>query len=370
MMEQSYIKISEAFKLKSGLNLSAKNMEQGNHCVYGGNGISGYHNKYNFEESKIIIGRVGAHCGNIHLTKPKSWITDNALYIDKYIVEYNEDYLLYALRNVNLNQYASQSGQPLISAGRIKDVLLPLPPLETQKKIAAILDAADAYRQKTKALIAKYEELTQSLFLEMFGDPVRNEMGWEKKQLNDLLIFLTSGSRGWAKYYSFSGTIFLRIQNVGYNKLRLEDLTYVKAPSSAEAKRTLVEAGDVLLSITADLGRSAVVPEDFPVAHISQHLAILRLKKEVNPNYVSAYISSNGGQTLFLKLDKGGVKAGLNFTDIKSYEIMVPPISLQNQFATRIQKIKAQKAQAQQSFEKAEELFNSLLQRAFKGELV
>lgn len=252
-----------------------------------------------------------------------------------------------------------------LSVNKIKDIQIPLPPLATQQKIAATLDAADAYRQQTKALIAKYDQLAQSLFLDMFGDPVRNEKGWEKKKLEDILEFLTSGSRGWAKYYSENGDLFLRIQNVGYDCLRLDEIIYIQTPSSAEANRTKVKTGDVILSITADLGRTAVIPDDFPDAYINQHLAILRLKGQMNPRFLSAYIATKGGQSFFNQLNKGGVKAGLNFTDIKSYPIFTPSIALQNLFAERIQHIEAQKQQARASLQKAEELFNSLLQRAF-----
>jgi type I restriction enzyme S subunit len=258
---------------------------------------------------------------------------------------------------------------PNISLGIVKELKIPLPPLEQQKKIAAILDAADTYRQKTKALITKYDALTQSLFLDMFGDPVRNPKGWNYKNLDESLEFLTSGSRGWAKYYSDEGTVFLRIQNVGYNELRLDDLTYVRAPDSAENKRTKVKAGDLLLTITADLGRTAVIPDNFPDANINQHLALLRLKDTYNPLFVSSYIASHGGQSLFLKLDKGGVKAGLNFKDLKSYKVFDVPRVNQDKFEYKIKAIETQKAQAEASLVQAENLFNSLLQRAFKGEL-
>ena len=151
--------------------------------------------------------------------------------------------------------------------------------------------------------------------------------------------------------------------------MRLDDLTYVDAPESTEAKRTKVEEGDLLLTITADLGRTAIIPKGFPTANINQHLALLRLKEFYVPLFVSSYIASNGGQSKFMKLDKGGVKAGLNFNDIKSYQVFDVPIDLQLEYENRYNTIAAQKAQAQASLAQAEDLFNSLLQKAFKGEL-
>ena len=145
-----------------------------------------------------------------------------------------------------------------LSTKWLGDFEIPLPNLATQQRIAAILDQADAIIQNNRAIVQKYDALTQSLFLDMFGDPVMNEKGWEVKNLGKILKFLTSGSRGWAKYYSNAGDIFLRIQNIGYNKLRLDDLTFINTPNTAEAKRTKVEPGDIVISITADLGRTAV----------------------------------------------------------------------------------------------------------------
>ena len=92
---------------------------------------------------------------------------------------------------------------------------------------------------------------------------------WPLARLGTLLTFLTSGSRGWAAHYAAEGDLFLRIQNVGRNKLLLDDTAFVRAPDTAEARRTQVQAGDVLLSITADLGRTAVIPDDIGRAFIN-----------------------------------------------------------------------------------------------------
>ena len=102
-------------------------------------------------------------------------------------------------------------------------------------------------------------------------------------------------SRGWAAHYSDCGALFLRIQNVRHDELLLADIAYVDAPDTAEAKRTRVEPGDVLLSITADLGRTAVVPDGIGTAYINQHLSILRTKALV-PRFLSAYFASPAGQ--------------------------------------------------------------------------
>jgi type I restriction enzyme S subunit len=118
----------------------------GPYPVFGGNGQNGVHDAYLFEESKIVIGRVGAYCGVVHQTPPRSWVTDNALYISELNDRLKESYLLTALRLANLNQYASQSGQPLISGGRIKCAPLLIPPAAEQEKFGRRLAAVGAHR--------------------------------------------------------------------------------------------------------------------------------------------------------------------------------------------------------------------------------
>ena len=215
------------------------------------------------------------------------------------------------LRNLDRQRYLAQR--------------LPLPSREEQRRIAAILDKADAVRQKHKKAIALTEELLRSAFLEMFGDSVTNPKGWKDVKLEGLLTFLTSGSRGWAQYYASEGALFLRIQNVKGGKLLLDDVAYVDPPDSAEGCRTCVQEGDVLVSITADLGRTAVIPKGLKPAYINQHLALLRLKREqVSPVYLAAFLASIGGQSQFKRLNREGVKAGLNFDDIRGLQILLP----------------------------------------------
>jgi type I restriction enzyme, S subunit len=252
----------------------------------------------------------------------------------------------------------------------VKGVEIPLPPLPEQKRIAAILDKADAIRRKRQQAIQLADDFLRAVFLDMFGDPVTNPKGWEVSSLDQYLEFLTSGSRGWAKYYSDSGSKFIRIQNVGKNKLLLTDMAYVNAPKGAEAARTKVQAGDVLLSITADLGRSSVVTSDIEGGYVNQHLAILRLNKyELNSRYLSAYLSSDAGVRQFFVKNKSAVKAGINFSDIRSLEIQVPPISLQRSYENLYERVMGFQLRQAENLDVAEAAFSSLSQKAFRGEL-
>ena len=263
----------------------------------------------------------------------------------------------------------SGSGQEFITMGNAQSAVIPLPPVSIQRRIASTFARVDDVREKRRQANQLTDQFLQSAFLEMFGDPVTNPKGWEKKSLSGLLTFLTSGSRGWAKYYCSKGDIFLRIENVGKNQLILDNTTYVNPPTGAEANRIRVQAGDVLLSITADLGRTCVIPESFGTAYINQHLAILRVK-DLNPTYLGAFIASEGGQRQLKRLDRQGVKSGLNFDDIRSINILVPPVDEQQRFVDVHARIQNLQAKQRTNEKELENLFGSLMQRAFSGELV
>ncbi|OOE44257.1 restriction endonuclease subunit S [Salinivibrio kushneri] len=257
-----------------------------------------------------------------------------------------------------------------IRASELAEFKIPLPPLDEQKRIAAILDKADAIRQKRKQAIELADEFLRSVFLNMFGDPVTNPKGWEICELKDCLDFLTSGSRGWAKYYTEEGSKFIRIQNVGKNKLLLNELAHVNAPVTREAERTRVKVNDVLLSITADLGRSAVVTEDLSGGYINQHLALLRVKtKKLEPQFLSALLSSKGALRQFKAKNKAAVKAGLNFDDIRTFEVYLPPLRTQAKYLSTYNATMKNLNSLRIQHDNAEAFFSSLSQKAFSGKL-
>lgn len=245
----------------------------------------------------------------------------------------------------------------------LEELRIPFPPLGEQRRIAAILDHADALRARRRQVLTHFDALTRSIFNDMFGS-----QSWPTEALGDRLQFLTSGSRGWAKYYAPAGDKFIRIQNVKGGYLNQRDMAYVVAPDTAEARRTAVQAGDVLLSITADLGRTAVVPNDIGTAYINQHLAILRAPS-LNTRYLADFLESPGGQREVLGKDRGATKAGLNFDDVRSVSVPIPPTQVQACYAERVERITTHRRDALALQATLDELFLSIQSRAFQGEL-
>jgi type I restriction enzyme S subunit len=253
-----------------------------------------------------------------------------------------------------------------ISQEFVSKVFIPLPPLSEQQRIASLLTRADRLRRLRRHARELSDSLLQSVFLEMFGDPATNPKGWNIVELGDKLIFITSGSRGWAEYYSDKGDLFLRVQNLGANQLLLNDVAFVQAPDNTESRRTKVQSGDLLLSATADIGRTGVIPDNFPTAYINQHLFILRLK-ELNPYFVAGYFSTPNGKAQILRLDREGVKLGLNFDDANCLKVFIPPLALQEQFTSVVTRHKSLRSRQAESARQAEGLFQSMLSEAFRS---
>lgn len=287
--------------------------------------------------------------------------------------EYDIKFLYYLM--LSLNFEADEHKRHWISI--YSQQLVPLPPLDQQKKIASILDAADAYRQKTKALISKYDELTQSLFLDMFGDPVKNEKGWETKPLSDFIKSLNTGVSVNSTDEEFKeGDIgILKTSCVYTGIFRAKEAKVIREEEYGRMKLN-PKSDTIIISRmnTSELvGKSAYISKDYKDLYLPDRLWQSE-KGELHHNvrWLSHAISFQSFMNEISKISSGtsGSMKNISKKNYLNLHMIYPPLDLQTQFAERVQVIEQQKAKAQESLEKADELFNSLLQRAFKGELV
>ncbi len=253
-----------------------------------------------------------------------------------------------------------------ITRTELGETEIPLPPLSEQQQIVERLEQADQLRRTRRYALELTDTVLPAAFLEFFGDPIQNPKKWPEIELGQHIDYITSGSRGWAAYYAEGGDVFLRIQNVTRGRLLLDDLSYVRTPKNAEARRTKVRPGDVLLSITADLGRGAAIPEGFPTAYINQHLAILRTHG-LDPTFLAVLLSCDAAKREWDSIDRNAVKSGLNFDDIRAFRIVVPPLPLQQKFAAMVEQVERLRAVQREALRQAEHLFASLLHHAFSG---
>ncbi len=259
----------------------------------------------------------------------------------------------------------------------LKAVEIPLPPLSEQKRIAEILDKADALRQKNKQLLAAYDELLQATFLDMFGDPVTNPKGWEKSKILYLINNIDSGwspncdsvprknSADWA--ILTLSAVSERNYKEFFNKNLPQEL---KPKDSIEVKK-----GDLLFSRknTRELvGACAFVFETAPKLMMPDTIFRIQYKPEVlNGIYAFFLLNSINFRANIQRIATGsaGSMPNISKEKLKNLFVPLPPISLQNQFAQIVENIEAQKTLVKQSLQESEDLFNGLVQKAFGGEL-
>ncbi len=213
-------------------------------------------------------------------------------------------------------------------------------------------------------VIKSISDRIKSQFVEMFGDPVNNTKGLPVHQLSDYISFLTSGSRGWAQYYSDEGEWFITIKNVKDCSISVDDVQCIKPPHNAEADRTRLKEGDLLISITADLGRTGVVTKEIAEhgAYINQHLTCIRLDHKVlNPLYVAFFMESEAGKKQFFEKNLSSVKAGLNFDSIRTLQLLVPPLEDQERFIRFVEQTDKSKLAAKQTLESLNQLQRSIM---------
>ena len=258
-----------------------------------------------------------------------------------------------------------------LSTNWLAEYEIPLPNLATQQRIAAILDQADAIIQNNRAIVQKYDALTQSLFLDMFGDPVKNEKGWEK--VKGSLIYQVKGRVGWKGYKKTdlreSGAYVIgatHIDKFGY--INLTNPVYISDEKFLESPEIIIEKNDLIFVQRGNtIGKIGLVRDVLERATINPVVVILRPK--VSPYFLLYLLLNKSILNKIIEINSGSAQPMITQNSMNEYQFINPPIELQNLFAERVAVIEAQKQQAQLELAKSEELFQSLLQKAFKGEL-
>lgn len=318
------------------------------------------------------IGKTGIsqeYCSSnqqITAIKPKDIIDVNYLY-----------YWFLTNKNVLAN-IANNAVVPILNNKTLQEIDFNYPPLATQQRIAAILDQADAIIQNNRAIVQKYDALTQSLFLDMFGDPVKNEKGWETKTIEQLV----SKNKNSIKRGPFGGALKKEIfVEEGYlvyeqfhalnNDFSMERY-FIDDKKFEELKGFEVKPKDIIISCSGVyLGKLAIVPKNAKKGIINQALLKVTIDESIMTNdfFVFHFSHKNFREKYFDANRGAGIPNFPPMSEFKKFPFIAPPINLQNQFAERVAMIESQKQQAQLELAKSEELFQCLLQRAFKGEL-
>jgi len=370
MSKWETVRLGDVCTPKQWKTISSDMLLDGGYPVYGANGKIGFYNQYTHVEATVLITCRGATCGSITICEPYSYVNGNAMALDKLAASVDKNYLAFYLKKRGFYDVITGSAQPQIIRQNLISIKIPLPPFPIQQKIADILDRAGALIEQRKAQIAKLELLVKSQFVEMFGDPVKNPMGWDSGTIRDIV---TEVKYGTSKPANEGGQyLYLRMNNITYDGyLDLSSLKHIDVPGN-EIEKYIVRKGDVLFNRTNSkelVGKTCVFDLDEPMV-IAGYIIRIRLNQRAIPAYLSATLNSEYGKQTLRSMCKAIVgQANINAQELQDIAILIPPLALQTQFATFVERVEAQKVRLRKGLGLMEMGYKALMQKCFEGEI-
>lgn len=285
------------------------------------------------------------------------------------------EYLFWVLKKVTpqLQDLGNGATFKELSKSTISSFKIPLPPLSIQRKITEVLDTADRIRQRNKDILSQYDQLAQSVFLEMFGEDL-GESYYLKDIAHEHKGTFSNGPFGsdlLTSELQESGVPVIYIRDIAKGQYIRKSQVFVSEEKSQQLSNCQVISGDILIAkVGTPPGTAAVYPNKEPTAIITQDVVRLRLNSKIaTPEFIQYWFNSALGSRAIRPIMVEGTRMRFGLGDLKKVRIVIPPLDLQNQFAAIVKNIEEQKTKAQTELDKSEELFQSLMQRAFKGEL-
>lgn len=289
--------------------------------------------------------------------------------------EVNNIFGYYWFKNIDFKNFTRGGALPTLDIKTLKDSTFPLPSLEEQTYIVSELNRINRLIEIKKSQLNDFEILSQSLFSEMFGDPVANNKGWEVKKLKDISCLICNGNtpKGGSEVYVDTGFLFLRSQNVWKNRIELDDVAYIDEATHKSLKKSSLKHNDLLITKTgrintenSSLGRTALFVGEDNSANINGHVYLVRLKDGMVHKYVLYILISNSYRELIRKTCVGGIdKRQINKDHIEDFPIIFPPIELQKKYVERVELIEKQKEQVSSTIHDLETLLASRMQYWF-----
>ena len=288
----------------------------------------------------------------------------------------NEKFAYYWFIDTDFKKYVRGGALPTLDIKSLKDKPFPSIDKSTQLAIVSELDKINELIRLKKEQLKDFDNLAQSLFYEMFGDPVENEKGWEAKKLGEISSLICNGNtpKGGSEVYVDNGILFLRSQNVWKNRLDLDDVAFIDEATHKSLKKSALNHYDLLITKTgrvntenSSLGRTALFEGEDGSANINGHVYLVRLKEGMVHKYVLYILISNSYRELIRRTCVGGIdKRQLNKNHIEDFPIIFPPLTLQRLFAQRVEQIEREKSEVQKSIQDLETLLASRMQYWFE----
>ena len=384
-----YKKFDEVFNLQMGKTPDRKNPDYfGGKNVWisirdlGGKDVSESNEHITdkaVSDTNIRKVKKGTVIMSFKLTVGKCGIAAKDLYTNEAIMAFNtkegydinSSFLYYYLQCYNWKGSNKAVMGITLNKATISKQHINIPPKSTQLSIVSELDKINELIRLKKEQLKDYDNLAQSIFYEMFGDPVENEKGWKVRLLKELCTKIGSGAtpKGGNESYKQEGTALIRSLNVYNNEFRVKDLAFIDNAQAAALNNVTIEEQDVLLNITgASVARCCIVPTEILPARVNQHVCILRHGNNLYAIYLNRLFTNNSYQRLLQRLSKSkaATRDALPKSIVDKLPIPLPPLPLQHLFAQRIDQIEHQKSAVQKSITDLETLLASRMQYWFE----
>lgn len=266
---------------------------------------------------------------------------------------------------------ATGQSYPAVSDKIILNSLIPLPPLSEQRRIASILDKADELRQKRQQAIEKLDQLLQATFIDMFGDFQINPMNWQTKPLSEVVnntTIVTYGIVQAGEEYR-DGIPYIRTGDIKNGSILTENLSRTDPEIAKKFKRSEVQTGDIVMSIRATVGTTALVPKILNGANLTQGTARIAVGENIEREYALYHLRCQATQNWIQKQVKGATFREITLGKLRELPVYLPPRDLQKKFVEIYNSIEMLKLNANKSLESSKQLFKSLQNQAFSGNL-
>lgn len=373
MIDWREIPLGEACELYQPQTIStAQLVDDGPYEVFGANGVIGRYHSYNHEGPQLLVTCRGATCGTVNKSSPKAWINGNAMVVRPRSNDIDMNYLEHLLRGgIDLSIAITGAAQPQITRQSLAPIKAKFPPLPEQRRIAAILDQADTLRAKRREALAQLDGLTQSIFIEMFGDPAENPLGFPVKQLSELIATGDTINYGVVQPGDDvdEGIPLVRVGDLIGGRVQHEAIKRIEPSIESAYKRSRLVGDEILVSCVGSIGVVALATEGEKGFNIARAVARIRLSPAISRAFMAAQLGTASIQRYFTQELRTVSQPTLNIKQLAETRVIAPPIELQNQFAARIEALDDLVTTTRSAGQHLDALFSSLQHRAFRGEL-
>lgn len=361
--------LGEICTFKYGKALPESSRNGGAIPVFGSNGVVGFHDSAITVGQTIVIGRKGSF-GEVNYSSGRSWPIDTAYFVDESATSQDIRWLYHRLGALGLNEMNKAAAVPGLNREDAYRKQLLVPPLPEQRRIAAILDQADALRARRREALAQLDRLTQAIFVEMFGDPVSNPKGWPTASLTELCHCYSGGTPSKANDDFWRGSL----PWFSAKDMKAEDL-FDSADHISEAVPKTSTLKLLPPDTVAIVVRGMILAHTFPVcvlrvpATINQDLKALIPIKPINSQFLAACLRVQAAFVLEQVSEAGHGTKRLDGQGLQKIRVLRPGQDLENTFDERVGAIEALKASHRAALTDLDALFTALQHRAFRGEL-